>query len=108
MVIYIHTYKHTCIQNSQMRLALGTGNTGFSCMKNQLSLGFAAIKYKSYILAFKLKLLLVIISVMQMSVSLYCQENALILSLRISIHFHYYQRFVEHFCMKYYTNARNI
>ena len=43
-----------------------------------ISLGFTAIKYESYILAFKLKLLLVIIAIMQMSVSLYCQENAFI------------------------------
>ena len=33
---YIHAYKRTCIQNSQMGLALGTDNTGFSCMRPEL------------------------------------------------------------------------
>ena len=75
---YIHAYKRTCIENSQIGLALGTGNTGFSCMRPEISLGFTAIKYESYILAFKLKLLLVIISIVQMLVSLYCQGNAFI------------------------------
>ena len=104
MVIYIHTYKHTCIQNSQMRLALGKGNTGFSCMKNQLSLRFAAIKYESYILAFKLKL---------PGIAGHYFNNAdvsFIILPRKCINFIFTNQhsfsFVEHFCMKYYTNFK--
>ena len=82
-VIYTHTYIHTCIQTYMYpKLSNGAGighrQDRLFMYATWISLGFAAIKYEPYILAFKLKLLLVIISIVQMSVSLYCQENAFI------------------------------